>query len=545
MNNTLPIQLSNFVTGGSTLYEWLGTFWARVYQDPEFAKSLQQGQGLLAAQLYLTYIESLNLQDRYNLPPLHRERWFPILLRRSQAGQGEATALKLGMEPTPVVGPQTGTTFVQGSILTFGGTANLVMGVSYPLPTGITDVITSITESIVAPKSVLTRGTDFAVEQSTVLFLREKDPFANPVYPRRTVSNADGTTDEELVIWACNTLVDTNYVYNYMGYVLGIQAASTEFYKRFLNGLWDLYNMGTPISWLKSGIGAMLGEPTVVYTGEVVQSILTNDDNQQIITDRNVYTVSLSATLHSDVVVGQVLTQGQFLTDTVRIYTHIDPMKLTGSTEYGVQIKTDVSAVFFDKTVLRARVTNGISADWQSSDIVKDGVDSKGSARLKFTLYGTDVDITTFWSDFWAWLEAHDMTSEECFVAYLYPAHPTGDGAVYGRVAPLEFLFRYFLKYNTFVIVVDRSRLSVVVEGVDQVSFLSELYKVIPAHTRMLVEEQYSPPSEQYDLSAVGSSVDCLISTEISESATYGGPSSTQLTYKDRPPVIRLIPSCG
>lgn len=545
MNNTLPMQLDKFVANGTTLYEWLGTFWTRIYEDQEFARSLQQGEGLLAAQLYLVYLESLNLQDRNNMPVLHRERWFPIVIRRSQAGQGDATALRLNMTPTPVIGPQTGPEFVQGSILYLGGTANLAMGVTYPLPAASVDVMTSIVDNPVNPKVILTRSTDYAVDQQTVMFLRDKDPFALQAFPRQTITNADGSTDEAIVLWACNYLVDVDFVFNYLGYVLNVRTPSREFYKKFLNATWDLYNQGTPLSWLKSAIGAMLGEPTVIHDSEVVESILVNDDNQQVITDREVYTLTSNAVLADNVIVGATLVQWQFLTKTVKIYTHIDPMKLTGSTEYGVQIKSDVPALFFDRSMLRAQVAYGISADWVLSDIVKEGADVNGAARLKFNVYGTDSDVTAFWSDFWTWLETHGMTCEECFSAYLYPSHPTTDGSVYGQVAPLEFFFRYFLKYNVFVIVVDKSRLTTLGEGADQVAYLNLLQQVIPAHTRMLVEEQYSPTAEEYDLNDLGSSVDSLISTEISESADYGGPSTAGLTYKDRPPVVRLIPSCG
>jgi len=545
VNDTLPISLDNFVKDGVTLYDWLGTFWARIYEDAEFAGLLQQGEGLLAAQLYLTYVESLNLQDRYSTPVLHRARWFPIVIRKSQAGEGDATRLKIDMDPAPVIGPQIGETFVQGSVLTIGGTANLTAGISYPLPVDISDIVTSITDSIVNPKVILIRGVDYAVDHDTVLFLRNKDPFANTNFPRRIITDANGVMDEEIVIWACNMLIDADYIYNYIGYVLGIRSVSTEFYKRFLNGLWDLYNQGTPLSWLKSAIGAMLGEPTVIHPSEVIQTILVNANNQQIITSREVYTVPLNALLEDNVVVGNTLDQWQFLTKTIRLYTHIDPMKLTGATGRGTQFKTDVPVMFFDRSMLRARVLYGVAADWEVTDIVKEGVDSRGNARLRFRLWGTATDVNAFWSDFWAWLEAHTMTSEQCFTDYLYPVHPTSEGSVYGRVAPLEFLFRYFLKYNTFVIVVDKSKLAILGEGADQVAYLNLLQQVIPAHTRMIVEERYEPPAEDYDLNSMGSSVSSFLSTIKTETATYGGPSTAQLTYIDKRPTIRLIPTCG
>ena len=242
---TVNVPVRDFAKTGNTLAEWLGHFWTRIYENIDLVKSSQQGNGLLAAQLYLDFLEYIDLIGRNTVPVFHRERWHPIIIRRSQANTGNANMLRIGMDPTPVIGAQTAAGFVQGDIFQIGGHAEYTSSISYPLDDNIADILTCVTNNILSPSSVMIRGTDFLVRENTIFFLRTNDPFANSEYPVRTVTNPDGTTDEELLLWASDTLFDRDYVYNHIGYVLGIKAQSTEFYQRAIN---EMHAAGGPIS---------------------------------------------------------------------------------------------------------------------------------------------------------------------------------------------------------------------------------------------------------------------------------------------------------
>jgi len=537
---TTSIPVENFVKSGNTLVDWMGYFWTRIYENADLVKNVQQGQGVLLAQLYLNFMESVSLINRNEVPVFHRERWTPLVIRLSQAGTGTATLIKAGMDPTPVVGPQTGSEFIPGEVFPVGGNAEYAASVSYPLSVEIADVVTCIADNIMAPKVVLIRDQDFIVEDNTIIFMKQNDPFKLSAFPQRAVGD-----DMEILLWACDTLVDKEYIYKYLSFVLGIQATSTEYFRQMVNALWNLYNYGTPIGVFKSAVGAILGEPTIVHTTETVQTIISGADYAQVVTDKEVYNVSKTAVLRDACVVGAVLQMGEFLTETVRLYETLDPMKLAAVSEFGERFRDDVRSLFFEKALLRSPLQFGIGVGYDESDIVIAGLDSQGNPRMKFTLYGDPDDITLFWRDFWQYLEDHNITSETCFQEYLNDIVLPVDGTVVGHVPPLEYFLRYFMRANAMVLVVDRDKLAVPPEDVDPIGQLQLLRPALPAHVMLITVEHRYPEIQEYDLDTLGSGIEQMQALAVTSSAMPGGPSTATLTYKDRPPVIRWIAQCG
>lgn len=534
---TVSLPVENFVKAGSTLVEWMGYFWTRVYENSELVRSVQQGQGLLMAQLYLNFMESIDLLNRNDVPVYHRERWSPLVIKQSEAGTGDATLITAGMTPTPVVGPQPEGDFVPGTVFPVGGNAKYLNAVSYPLSVSVADVLTCITDNIMSPKVVLIRDQDFIVQNDTIVFLRKNDPFTMSAFPQRVLDN-----DKEILLWGCDTLIDKEYVYKYLSYVLGIKATSLEFFQQMVNALWNLYNMGTPISMLKSTIGAMLGEPTAVHAEETVEAIIPRGDYVQVATDQEVYTVSASAELRVEV--GTVLHNGDFITKTLRLYETLDPMKLDAVSEFGVAFRADVHSLFFEKAMLRSAVQFGVGASYDESDIVVAGLDAQGNPQLKFTLYGNPDDIQLFWQDFWQYLADHGMTSETCFQEYLDDIVLPVEGAVVGHVPPLEFFLRYFMRANAMILVIDRDKLAVQLPQIDPVGFLQLLRPVIPAHVMLLFVEHVRPEVQEYLMTDLASNLEEMVALTASSYAQPGGPSTVTMTYKDRPPVMRWIPQC-
>lgn len=558
---TVNAPVRNFVSDGTTLYNWLGSFWSQIFEEPELVRHNQLGNGILSAQLYLNFLESIELLDRTNAPVFHRERWYPVLVKRSEANTGTAALLEIGMDPQPVIGPQTNNEFIQDKVLKIGGTAAYSNVVSYPLPAGAKDIMTCVADNIVGAGTVLTRDQDYAVRDDTVFFLRDKDPFSDPNFPRRTVVGADGeVADEEIMLWACDTLFDKEQVFNYIGYVLNIKTQSSEFYTRLLNSMWDLYNQGTPLSFLTAAVGAILGEPTIKHRVERVDTIIEEDDYTKVVTDKEVYRLLPEATLREAVQPGLLLQRGELLSETVRIYDTLDPMKLAGANEYGERLRTDVPSMFFGRDFMRARVQFGIGADWNPSDLTFHGLDSNGNAKLKCQLYGTPEDIDIFWNDFWNYLEENNISSETCFEGYLNDTVVPVEGSVYGSVPPLEYFMRYYLKNNAFIIVVDRDTLTVRPDS-DSLRLVNLLKQVLPVHTLMFMVERRTLDSDEYDLST---DVDAYATTDDyiyedtgtvtnplkayaalhSNTANVGGPSRIRLTYTDRKPILKWLPVC-
>ena len=543
MSNLSTLPVTNFVSDGSLLTEWLGSFWTRVFTNPELAANMQQGNALNLAQSYLNFVQSVDVLDRRAVPVWHRERWQPIRIVQSQRNKGNANLLQIGMDPTPNIGPQVGPDFPLNKVYQIGGHAGLAGAVSYPLSDDVVDVVTCLVDNILAPNVVLVNGVDFYVRKSTIFFRQTVDPLTSGSFPVRTYE-VDDAEEQEGLLWACNVLVDKDFLRKYLSYVMDLSTLSNEFYKGMLNGLWDMYNMGTPLSFFQAGVGALIGEPTIANPTETVEHILTSTDKLQVVTDKQVYDLSPDATLRDAVVVGGALNANEFLTTSIKVYDTLDPTKLAAVSEFGENMKTDISSLFFGQPFLRVPVISGLGATWEVVDITHAGVDDNGAAKLKFKLYGLQQDIDAFWNDFWNYLEAENSTSETCFQAYIDDTVVSIEGAVYGRVAPLEYFMRYFLRANACVVVVERDKLAAPPNDRDPMSLLTLLGEVIPAHIVVFIVEKRTLGPETVDLSTVQESLQLAHAKVATETVYPGGPSASQMTYLDRPPLVRWIPTC-
>jgi hypothetical protein len=545
MSKTLSLTPSDFVGYGNTLTSWLGAFWTQVYENPELVRNYQEGRGLLAAQMYLNYLEALNLLDRTAAPVFHRERWHPLVLRSDQQDQGQAALMRIGMDPTPTVGPQVEGSFAQGETFQIGGHARYQNVVAYPLAEPVSDILTCITNDITNPTTILVRGTDFLVEEQTIFFLRGSDPLANPEFAANTVADGAGVTHTEVLAWGCDALIDRELVYEHVGYVLGVKTDSTEFYQKMLNALWDTYSEGTPLRYFLGAWGAMFGVPTVLGTTETVEEILTAPDGDiQVVTDQRVYELPGTTTLRDSVVVGATLERGEFLDQAIRLYDSPNPVRLAGTSEYGTQLKTDVPQLLLPPALFRSKLSKGLGVSWEVQDIVNAGQDANGNPKLMFDVTGDPNDIELFWTEFWNRCEDQGISSETCFADYIDDTVVNETGAIYGRVAPLEFFLRYFLWPNTTIVVLDRDMLPDT--GVSVAVAARLLQQCMPVYTYLFVVEKKTVGPDDYDLEtdADDSQWEAYWAGTARDTATAGLPSTVTLTYAARRPIVRWIPVC-
>lgn len=537
MNKTIPIPLSRVVENGTLIYTWLGALWSQLFSQQEAVKNYSQALGLSSAQLYMDFVETMALLDRNQAPVFHRDRWRALRLRRSTQNTGNAVAVKLGSRYTPTLGRQQELPFTPGAMLEIGGYAGIQGVTAYPLPAGISDVLTSITDAIVDPSVVLLRGVDFYVEDETLIFINGNDPFALG-FPAAQV---DG--DSEVVLWATDVLVDKQLVYNYAGHVLGLRDVSSEFYARYVKGLWDLRNAGAPLALVQAGIAAILNEPFVIEAEEVVDVVLAGDTGTQVITDKHVYNVSSTAVLRTQIRPGATLRFGELLTQTVRTYDNLDPTRLSAESEYSARLRTDLDALFLPPGFFRASVKNGLAVSWVRSPITYSGEDANGNPKVKFQVYGSSEDVDAFWADFWGYCETHNIPSTSCFSAQLHATLPEAEGAVWGSLVPIEYFLYNYLKANLMITVVDGDKLSAAGRGAMHI--LGMLQPALPAHVCLLVMERRTIPTDEYDAGEnVEDQLHPLLCRQLQEVAGVNEYSKLRLTYGDARPIVHLIPKC-
>ena len=306
----------------------LGSFWSDVFDDQELLDSVIAAKVLDAAQLHIDVMEDLSLRDHAGSPLFHRAHWHPLVIRRS--ARNSAPGLVIGMPDTPSIGPQKTASgndhpYVEGEIFEVGRNGEKSKVFTYPFSAfdgcRLDSVRTCICDSISSPGHVLVQGRDFAIDRGVITVRREADPFDVEGY--RTVevpgSYTDASTgmtcaDRLAVLWLCDAEFDTNNVGDFLGYPMGIDAASTPVAKECLSALWDAVVYGLTPRCLNTLLGALFRVPTALYD-ETVESVLGIGPHI-VVTDRHVYAVARGV---PSVSVGQRLHPGDFLTSEIEV----------------------------------------------------------------------------------------------------------------------------------------------------------------------------------------------------------------------------------
>lgn len=530
------IPLIQFINDGDTLYRWLGMFWTELYQDRDFMRGAQGGRALLAAQAYLDLLEASALLDRRQAPVLHRERWYPIVVRRSEQGLGEAAALTLGMEPTPVLGPQTDPAFKAGAEFTLNGAASFAGIVTYPLASAPDHVMTCITDNIAAPKRILVRDRDFVIQDGALVLRTQDDPFA---------ADSDFAVDgDEAVLWGCDVMFDRDYVYEHIGYVFGIRTGSTEYFKRVLNAVWDLTTAGASPALFTSMLAAICGIPVAGRAGEIVEDVCYDGDPVSVntdilvITDADVYRFPPTALI--TVKPGDVLAAGQLMDSALKLYFGVTDVR------GGTDLRNDIPVVTLPPGCLKAATDYGLSLGWEPAPIYYAGDDSNGNAKLWFPVSGSDRDVASFWNSAWAACESAGTPIEACFAGLIDGTVSRQQGAVCGSVEPLGFFLRNLIGANTLLVALNVSQLR---QGVRQQVlplFVTLMNATLPAYVRMFLVERRTVPACDYDFAASteAGQARSYVSSSKSSTARAGGPTPIRMTYKDRKPTVRWTATC-
>jgi hypothetical protein len=540
MNKTLSLPIADLAPAGDKVFDWLGTLWTSIFEDTQLVRNWTTAQGLLSAQLYLNFIETLNLPDRHESPVFHRDRWRMLTIRQSARNTGNAVALRLGSDNPAVVGKQVEAPYVPGHTPVIGGHTAITGLTAYPLDDAITDVLTVITDDIATPTKVLVSGVDFSIKDGTILFYNNSDPFVLG-FPVRTINSPDGD-DTEIALWAGDVMVDRNYVYNYLGHVLGLRDVSSEFYTTYLNALWDIHNAGASLALFKSGIAALLDEPYVKDGPETVQYVLTTP-RRQVITDKHVYDITASAMLRSCIVPGAVLQSGALFTETIHVWENLDPARFAAGNQDMEQFKRDMPALFLPPGFFRAELKHGLGVTWDLQPLTYQGADANGNARLRFTVYGSDADIEAFWNDFETYCENNNVAIQTCFTEHLYSNVQSVFGAEWGLLSPFEYFLTNFLKTNLMIVAVDSQKLSA--QGRQTMHLLGNLRNAMPAHTCFFVVERQDVSQESYNLEeSVDDTLLAMLAVPLYEMAGTVVYVKTNLRYGDAQPRVSWVPTC-
>lgn len=497
MANTVPLP-DLPIEDGRIIFGSLNSFWRSVYEDNEIIRDYCFGSGEVAAQTYLNFLEMINSMSRQDIPVFHRERWLPIVLKRSEQNTG--TGIVSGQTPALVIGPQPeDTAYDAYRVYAVGDSAYRAGSVTYTLNTTnpLAGGVERISNQIVAPTVTLLKDIDYALEGNSIVFTTEADPFASDEFPRRKTDN-----DEEILIWATDALFDWTFIYDNYGYAVALDGVSSQQYKNAVNSLWDLRYSGNNLSTLRTSIGEMTGVPAARNDGEVIEAIYTEyDDTLTLVTDKEVYNYPAGSELSEGVSVGATVNKGTFLTQTVRLYARLNPDKFFASNGTTLSdFVTRVPTLFLPKGIIGNYGGNaGLSASWGDADLTFEGIDSNGNNQYRFPVNGSEENVELFWQNTWDRAAASATDLSTIFADYIFDPGPyTEIGVTAGTINPMEYLMRTFLRDNVGVLLVDFTTLPGHIRSLD---ILSRLNQLIAAHSLLLIvgEQSVTDPAYQLD----------------------------------------------
>lgn len=548
---SIPVDTVSLSENANKFFLWLGSFWSDVYEDTDFLKSLQGARALKVAQLYLDVLESLHLQDRNGAPVFHRERWYPVVVKRSRKNKGNVSIVKMKSNNETVIGEQTDPIYPEGSIFNIGGNTEFQEIVTYPSETKIDSILTCIVDNIANPKVILSKGIDFVVDEDSIAMNKKYDPF-NPDSPFAVFplyGDTPENDDAESVLWACDAIIDKNFVYDHLGYSINLQAKSSENYKNIVNRAWDALNEGAKPAVLRRLLAALCDIPTVLEDKETVKKLLFNQENTQVVTDKNVYTLSSYCVLRPSIEVGSVLEKGDFLDTAVKIYPYVRDISTdAGKTEYLDLIETDVPIVDLPPAFFRTGLDDGFSVGWPEKEIACFGFDKNGNPKLSFHLDGSEEDNTAYWNDTWNIFEENGISIESCFEGHIYD-RVYEIGKPCGSISPIEFFLKHLIGANTLIITVDTSTIADDSPLYDP-KFFQTLRDCIPSYIRLFVIEHESVGPEQITLDTesedadVDDSAELYVYDKVEDECGFGNVIPMRASSRDRIVSKKWINSC-
>lgn len=482
----LPTYPERDLNRGTQLLSQLGSFWFNLFEDREMLRVHMRSNAHEDMQTHLNFLEAVATVSRLTVPVFHRENWYLLKVLES-----ESLAIPSVYKADDLVyGSQSGTVSdrAEGFVQTYAGTDKPGI-VQARLPDNLARMDFTIQNMVVLPTKVWVKGIDYDVDNDRQLIRFRDDPFSDPAVPVRDIFDDSGTRiDREFSVWVYAGDFDLDYVWIHFGYALGLRLDSSQGYKDLLNAFWDMHVLGPSRKDLQLYLAALSGAPTVINPTETVEVIRTEELDQLIVTDANVYRVPLTANVL--VSVGQEVYNGDVLSDAFQI------RELSGNNpDFSLLPALSLSDNY---------VNGGFLSEltWRDEDAAVEyappGED--GRAFVSLALHGFPGDVEAFWDSVHENGKADGTTLAEYLDTRTNKVGQPGPTNMPATVNSLAFLLS-LMRNNLFVIRIRQASFDSDAPGVNMFRNLRDL---IPPHTTYIVFIELTPPDEVVDLEQVG-----------------------------------------
>tara|TARA_R110002051_G_scaffold61354_1_gene112421 strand:+ start:33937 stop:35496 length:1560 start_codon:yes stop_codon:yes gene_type:complete len=439
----------------------LGSFWATTYQGSDLLQDLSSATARMAQQTHLQLLELVASISRFNVPVFHQDNWYPLTVLESEVNTDEGLIAKYTTPSANVYDPTT--------LLSYGELPSQVF-FSVARPTDLHDV-KMIFDRVAAPTAEFIAGIDYWLQDSVITF--RENPFDNSSIAKADILDTTGAiTDRQITLWLYRGQWDWKLVYEQFGYALRLQLESSEGYKTVVNAVFDAFAEGTSIRTQQLTLASAFGVPLAREAEETVETIASDADKLNIITDKHVYQYPLGTT--ATVAVGDKIAAGDPLTDLFQVF------ELNRGTAIS---SADITALTVGSGVLAWGFWGDITFDNSTVATVVEP-DVAGYTKISWDLGGFPFDIVKFWED----VHASGVAANET-LAMLLDVRPNPVGqptaaSLPTTINPLQFLTDNILRNNAYVVKVKPGS-----QLAGQLAFVpvDQLRKIQPPHTLMLL----------------------------------------------------------
>jgi hypothetical protein len=455
----LPIYPQDELDSPFELLGLVGNFWSDLFGQPEQVKSLFSARASQDKQVSTNFYELLDSISRLKIKPLRKKAWYLLTFDTAQRNKTYLNTPRYNQ-----------TTANYGGEIFYDGVQSLSY-TTYPLPANLKNV-PILVNRISASSYVAVNNIDYTVQDGAILFAT--DPVLNP-----NIVLDDG----KFTLWVFGSDWDERDLYYQFGYVISQEQASTPNYKQFINANYDSMVRGTASRSLDELLEAFTDVPLVKTTGEIVQQIFDFNLKRWVITDKNVYGYAANSTVLVNV--GDVLTQGQSLTDTLRIRDF----------NLGV-VPADVPALALGKNLMLAGFYQDIVFENKTLPTTIYTKDD-GYTAFEFPVRGNPGDIEAFWDE----VHARGVAANQTLAMLLDSrtnkvAQPTAL-VLPSTINPLEFLIKYLLRNNFLLITLKPSQFGA---NALNLNLTYALRRIVPPHVGMVLLVALGTETDQIDM---------------------------------------------
>jgi hypothetical protein len=493
-------------TDPNALYLSLGSFWTQLFQERETIKGYTLGQAEEIIQRYYDLIEVIQSYSVKDIPVLHREKWYPLLIKKSEYDTVPLTFRATTDPEVSVFGPQPSTdAFYANAIFKFGFPKIPVAEVFTFEPPSDFKQFSVLTNRIISPSFIMVNEVDIRLNGNILVF--NKDIFNQSDIPKLnligddgipvTFTNANGQEieDQLIILWAYHAEFDKELLFNNFGYIFDLKLESDEFYKTILQKVVDLFVEGPTVRSIRSLACAFLGVTPIIEVTEEVVEIYSDTLYRYVITDKHVYKFNIYYNILPYIHVGTVLFAGDILADAAEYYDYVQSRDWwRNSLVPKIALSSTGKITKYPDMNFPSHLFVGT---YNQQFIIKNDLElitKDANGNIHFPIHGSPEDVATFHR----YLNDRMVVDETgaTVTSKSLLAKKLGMTVATSTITnPLDFIFDNFFKHNTALIKfnfysLDQARIFM--------GFFNIIKDMFPKHCYLMFYFDFSIPQETY-----------------------------------------------